>query len=275
MAPTFRLPVTGGKRSSAVKTWKEQIVPEHPCWHGYRDLLDRLPDGSFPAPSLLNSLLPADLVSAGGAPIRFVPAAEIPGVEYERHIGATGEVSTREGSWHDLFNAMVWARLPLLKSAMNALHCRHLDEAQAGRRGKVRDALTLLDECGVIVACRNAGVLTALLARDWHTAFITCRDSWRSDIQVLVCGHAIHEKFQDPYKTKTAHAVNLHVSEAMTPAAMDDQLASVLREGQRLQAPRDLSPLPLMGIPGWWTGGEQDEAFYADPSVFRPPRPSA
>ncbi|MDZ7814092.1 MAG: hypothetical protein U5L74_13760 [Ideonella sp.] len=25
-----------------------------------------------------------------------------------------------------------------------------------------------------------------------------------------------------------------------------------------------------MGLPGWWTGGAQDAAFYADAGVFRP-----
>jgi hypothetical protein len=29
-----------------------------------------------------------------------------------------------------------------------------------------------------------------------------------------------------------------------------------------------------MGLPGWWTGGDQDVAFYADEAVFRPPRGS-
>jgi len=38
-----------------------------------------------------------------------------------------------------------------------------------------------------------------------------------------------------------------------------------------LNSPADLSPLPLMGIPGWWPRAEQNEAFYSDRQVFRPP----
>ena len=48
-------------------------------------------------------------------------------------------------------------------------------------------------------------------------------------------------------------------------------LADRLRGGDLLDVTKDLSPLPLMGVPGWWGGG-QDEAFYADKDVFRPPR---
>jgi hypothetical protein len=32
------------------------------------------------------------------------------------------------------------------------------------------------------------------------------------------------------------------------------------------------TPLPVLGVPGWWQG--QDEAFYLDQTVFRPKRPS-
>ena len=47
--------------------------------------------------------------------------------------------------------------------------------------------------------------------------------------------------------------------------------ADRLREDDLLDTTNGLSPLPLMGVPGWWGGG-QDEAFYADKDVFRPPR---
>jgi hypothetical protein len=30
------------------------------------------------------------------------------------------------------------------------------------------------------------------------------------------------------------------------------------------------TPLPVLGVPGWWS--QQDEAFYADTSVFRAKR---
>ncbi|MEJ2384564.1 MAG: DUF3025 domain-containing protein [Xanthomonadales bacterium] len=250
--------------------WKASIDTGHPCWDGYRRLLEALPEAAFPAPERLTGLLPRATRSRGGSPIRFVPAARLPGVDYERHIHETGEVATRD-NWHDLCNALVWCRLPRFKAALNALHYDSLGEQRGGRRGARRDALTLLDESGVIVTGDAPALFAALAARDWSRGFVALRDDWRR-VRVVVCGHAILEKFLQPYKALTAHALYLPDSDGPDDAALDRRLeTALLREG-RLRAPADLQPLPLMGIPGWWTGGAQDADFYADRAVFRPSR---
>ena len=251
--------------------WKSHIDTQHPCWNGYRVSLGRLPDEPFPSPAALGRILPPGLASASGKPIRFRAADELPGVAYEKHIYESGEVSTRHECWHDLFNALAWSRFPQLKAAMNTVHYRHLGEETEGRRGTQRDALTLLDESGVIVTAPDAVLLEALAARDWRQAFIDRRDAW-ARTGVMVCGHAILEKFLQPYKALTAHALYLQLDEPICAGELDGQLAAALLEGDLLHTPRDLSPLPLMGIPGWWTEGAQDAAFYADTGVFRPPR---
>jgi hypothetical protein len=252
----------------------------HPCWSGYRDLLRRIGGPGLPDTAALNSLRPPDLVSALGAPVHFVPARELPGVNYERHICLSGEVSTREDDWHDVFNALVWCRLPRLKATMNALHHEHLDREGGGTRGRLRDALTLLDESGAIILCRRPELLRALAARDWRRAFITLRPLWQSEAQVVVCGHALLEKFLEPYKAITAHALlvlpaGVQEGEADRTAleAVDAALGGALMDGLLSDGPAVLSPLPLAGIPGWWHGGPQDDRFYADRSVFRPPPP--
>lgn len=250
--------------------WKSHIQHEHPCWDGYRTLLDRLSGECFPGPAKLNELLPTDLENAAGHRIRFRSSAELPGVVYEKHIYETGEISTREEHWHDLFNALVWCRLPRLKVAMNAVHYDHLDEEENGRRGDQRDALTLLDECGVIVTGPDSGLLEALAAREWRSAFVEHRQAWE-ETRVLICGHAILEKFLDPYKSVTAQAVYLCDSEPRAIEEVDKLLAETLLDGELMSSPKDLLPLPLMGIPGWWPHGAQDAAFYADQGVFRPP----
>lgn len=255
-----------------MSSWKSRIRIEHPCWQGYRPFLNHLDDSAHPTPAALSRLLPDGLQSRGGRAIQFVSSADIPAVPYEKHIYESGQVSTREASWHDLFNALAWCRLPHLKAAMNAVHYRHLGEAHDGRRGKQRDALTLLDESGVIVFGSNSRLLEALAARDWPRAFVGYREAWAEDTQVLVCGHAILEKFLDPYKALTAHALFLHSSEPMIIPDLDELLADALLSGELMSSSRDLSPLPLMGIPGWWDYGSQDEEFYADQGVFRPSR---
>ena len=251
--------------------WKAHIDLIHPCWAAYRELLARLPGGEFPNPASLNALLPAGLQSAGGKPVRFRPAAELPGVAYEQHVFETGEVSTRAENWHDLFNALAWARFPALKSAMNALHHRHLGEAHNGRRGRQRDALTLLDESGALVLTSDASLRGALCKKDWYRAFVERRDAW-SSTAVLIPGHAMLEKVRAPYKAMTAQALILDLPAATPVEAADGLLADRLLGEERLASTKDLSPLPLAGIPGWWPGEPQDAAFYADTGVFRPAR---
>jgi hypothetical protein len=252
------------------RAWPAPTGPGHPCWEGYRELIAGLPGDSFPGTSDLDRLLPPDTINGNGLPIRFVPASNLPGVQYEKHIYETGEVSTRENSWHDLFNALVWCRLPRLKAAMNALHYANLDGEKGGNRGKLRDALTLLDESGVIVAGSNPDVLQALVSRDWHTAFVTHRAVWHSELQVLVCGHGLLEKFLNPYKSVTAHALILHTTHLVSWEQLDERLGASLGDRQLFDSPAGLSPLPLMGIPGWWPDGEQSDDFYDDTGVFRP-----
>jgi len=253
-----------------MKHWKSKIDLKAPCWEGYRGFLESLPGDIFPAAGSLEDLLPRCTSSGNGCAIRFVSAADLPGVDYERHIFETGQVSTRENSWHDLFNALVWCRLPRLKAAMNALHFENLDRGKGDGRGRIRDALTLLDESGVIVSGPDIGVLDALARGDWGTAFITRRESWRSSVRVLVCGHAILEKFLDPYKSITAHALLLHTPGPCSAEEIDRAVGAALATPGWLTSPSCLSPLPLMGIPGWSCEGDQDTEFYQDHRVFRP-----
>jgi len=259
--------------------WVNAIDLSHPIWEPYRGLFGRLPAGEFPDAGVLNDLLPTGTQSGGGKRLTFVPASEIPGVEYERHIFETGQVSTRANNWHDLFNALVWCRLPRLKAALNAMHYGHLHEAHAGRRGALRDALTLLDESGAILLARTREVVQALAERDWTGAFERCANAWSDDVVTIVCGHGLLEKFLQPYKSMTAHGLLCRYGSSRPEGnagdpldAVDGELAYELSNDALLTGPDALSPLPLMGIPGWWPLGAQDRAFYADKQVFRPAR---
>jgi hypothetical protein len=261
-----------------VSHWRSGIDLSRPFWEDDRDGLLRLDGESFPTTRKLNTLLPAGLSSKGERPIRFVPAGKLPGVDYEEHIFRTGEVSTREKSWHDLFNALVWLRFPGLKVAMNAVHFRELGPGREGRRGKQRDALTLFDESGVIVVSSVAEYLDALAARDWMSVFRENASAWRDEIKVFVPGHALLEKFPQTYKSLTAHALLLRLDVSLFLQSrekllqmLDEMLAQRLLAGSILDSPASLSPLPLMGIPGWWPPAGQNDEFYQDRQVFRPP----
>lgn len=250
--------------------WASKIDIHKPCWADYRRLIAALDQDEMPQPSALTRLLPPGTANQKGMPIRFVPASDLPGVDYERHVFEAGEVSTRQNNWHDIFNALAWCRFPKLKAAMNARHCGEIRNDSPGGRGKLRDALTLFDESGVIVSGTDRASLEALSEKDWQAAFITHRQQWNSSIRVFICGHAILEKFLNPYKSITAHALLLHTDRRVTGNGLDDWLGSALREEAILNSPACLSPIPLMGIPGWWSSGVQDTSFYRDTRVFRP-----
>jgi hypothetical protein len=255
--------------------WKSRIDPSLPCWWGYGKLLGSLEDGSLPVPADLNRMLTGDINNESGHPIRFAPAESLVGQPYETHIYQTGEVSTRAANWHDLFNALVWARLPRIKVAMNTMHYREQCHLPPAIRGPVRDALTLFDESGVIIVSANPQILERLVMRDW-SVFMTGTSAWRNEVRLLVTGHAILEKCLDPYKSMTAHALVLQVDEPFLKQTgdkmirkLDTSLAQTILKNEILESTSCLSPLPLMGIPGWWAGGQQDFAFYDDPDVFR------
>jgi hypothetical protein len=212
----------------------------------------------------------------GGHPIRFVDSTQLDEDNYEHRIYTTGQVSTRPDSWHDLFNALVWMRFPKIKTAMNHLHYQAGAKEKSGSRGKLRDALTLFDECGVVVFSNDMAKLESLSRRLWSTAFRN--GDFNSCVGVSICGHAILEKYLKPYKAMTAKAVFIHIASDFSElprqemlSYLDQQLAQRMLDGDTLDKPACLSPVPLAGIPGWWSLDEQvNTRFYEDLEVFRP-----
>jgi len=248
-----------------------------PYWHDYLPLLRDLAEQEFPNCDQLNTLLPEGLSSEDGHKICFVPSHLLDDEPYERRIYTSGQVSTRLNNWHDLFNALVWMRFPAIKTAINACHYHAWSEQGDGSRGQLRDALTLFDECGVIVFSRNLEILDALAERCWSDAFLYA--DFHIDLGLAICGHAMLEKYLSPYKSMTAKALLIHVDSDFLAlprpeilSCLDKEIAKRLLTGQILTKPACLAPLPLAGVPGWWPPGEQSETdFYADLQVFRRP----
>jgi len=247
-----------------------------PYWQDYLPFLQRLAGKDFPFCDQLNAMLPAGLSSETGQTVRFVPSTQLDDADYERRIYTTGQVSTRQDNWHDLFNALVWIRFPRIKIAMNTRHFHSWSDQRAGTRGRVRDALTLFDECGAIVFSNQLKILNALAERRWTEAFLA--DEFRTAVQLSISGHAMLEKYLSPYKSMTANALLLHVEtdflkltrqEMLT--CLDGEIAKRMLGGKLLTEPASLAPLPLAGVPDWWPEDEQrDRLFYDDLQVFRP-----
>jgi len=250
--------------------------PGQPYWQDYLPYLNQFTGLDFPSPARLTEMLPAGLCTSSGHTIRFVSSKQLADDNYEHRIYTTGRVSTRPDSWHDLFNALVWMRYPRIKTAMNDLHNRAGAAQNGGSRGPLRDALTLFDECGVIVFSDHLEILSALAERRWCDAFLA--DTFTDAVTLSVCGHAMLEKYLSPYKAMTAKALLLQVDPEFMQhpqqerlIRLDREIATRMLNGQTLGKPACLSPLPLAGVPGWWPADEQKkDGFYNDPQVFRP-----
>lgn len=225
--------------------------------------------GGMPELATLNRWAAArGIVSGGGTPICFDAAP--PGAGgYEEQIFACGRVPTRRDNWHDLFNALVWLEFPLAKAALNRRHVAALRAAADTRRGPLRDALTQFDECGVIVLGRDASLWQALCAHRWREVFVARRDELLASTRFLVFGHASHDALRAPFVGLCGKAVFLELDATAPTAAIDRQLADWVAAVEL--APRELQPLPLLGIPGA-TAENEDPAYYDDGRQFRPPR---
>src|SRR4029079_19553196 len=143
---------------------------EHPIYDSVRHWLARAAAAGWPSLDALNALADeAQVRTASGKPLRFVPPSAADPY-YEIHLHETGCVATRERNWHDLFNALAWLAFPRTKAMINALHAREIPR-EGGRRGRLRDMLTICDEGGAIVRCDDPELLRLIAEFRWKELF--------------------------------------------------------------------------------------------------------
>ena len=145
------------------------------------------------------------LDAAGPAPVRFVAQEALPaGTAYEQFIFGTRQCPVRPGL-HDFFNGLVWQQFPAAKSALNRLQAGEIARQGIGaRRGPVRDAITVFDENGALLAAPPP-LWEALLAREWRRLFVELRPLW-GQARLWIFGHALLEQLAvAPRKPLTAH----------------------------------------------------------------------
>lgn len=217
-----------------------------------------------------------------GLPISFVPQEDLPeGTAYEEHIGATGCVPTRD-NFHDFFNGLVWLTFPRIKVQLNALQAAQIARDGVGKsRGPARDGATIFDENAALLVVRDSVdgqmLIEALREHRWHEAFVERRAQWGAAAQVWLFGHALMEKLVAPRKAITAHTRIVLADERFFTLTHDARRAWIDARVARELAEQGLdtsafTPMQALGVPGWWP--EQDAAFYADTTVFRPKRAS-
>ena len=215
-----------------------------------------------------------------GLPVSFVAQEALPeGAAYEEFISATGQVPTRD-NLHDFFNGLVWQTFPLIKRELNALQAAQIAAAGVGKsRGPARDAATIFDENAALLVVRSSSegreLVDELRAHCWDAALFEKRALFGAHAQIWLFGHALMEKLVAPRKAITAHTRVVFADDGYfgldkdaQRAWIDGTVAATLRaEGLNTSS---FTPLPVLGVPGWWQG--QDRDFYLDATVFRPKR---
>lgn len=247
--------------------------------------IQQLEADHFPNLAQLNALLAArdrDIRVRSGRPLRFVTQAHarLPFEEqYEPRCYLQGELQTREYNWHDLFNALVWMCFPRAKAAINARHFAGLsglrDKPIQQGRGATRDMATLLDESGVIVACASPELGRLLGEFRWKDLFWTARATLPQTIDFCVFGHGLYEKLLQPYIGLTGQGLLLEVpsdyfaaSVEQRAAHLDNLLAEYLDDPRHCLSTCELTPVPLLGIPGWAAGNATPD-YYDNTTYFR------
>jgi hypothetical protein len=197
---------------------------------------------------------------------------------YDPFIHETGQIPIRSRSWHDLFNACIWTRLPHAKLAVHSSQLVEGQRRNGPRRTPRQDWLTHFDECGVVLvsACRR--LLDRIAMLDWQAAFVDERADFVDGVRVYCFGHAILEALREPYVGLMGKALLCHdpggpASRTSATDAASSEAALVRLDrwlATQLAAPSlpRLHALPVLGVPGWHADNEHP-SFYDLPRYFR------
>ena len=255
------------------------FTPLHP-------VLSQFKTRDFPTVEDCNAFLAVrqlPVVVQRGLPLRFVPHE--PGKlvferQYEPRCYLNGEVQMRERVWHDLLNALVWLTFPKAKAAINARHYQALISSAEikNQRGAMRDMVTLLDESGVIVVCADEELNNLLRDFQWKELFWRRREQVNAAMGFYILGHGLYEKALQPYIGMTGQGLLLTVEQEFFTwplvrrlAHLDKSVAAYLNAPEHCRSTRELSPVPLLGVPGW-AAENAEESYYDNTAYFRSAR---
>ncbi len=218
----------------------------------------------------------------GGAQVHFVDNECLTrdGRYYEDFIYATKQVPTRLANWHDLFGALIWCLFPKTKAVINQLHVTQMAIHGQKTRSPLRHKLTLLDECGLIIAFepQAAEHVDWLRQHQWQQSFWQHRADWQQTLRPVIFGHALYEMATQPFIGLTAKSWFLPVPAGFSQWALtdaytflDEMLSQQIANSQLLLNNEQLTPLPLLGVPGWYPANTAED-FYRNTAYFRPRR---
>lgn len=259
-------------RFVAPADWSAELLLQNPI---FSDLTKQYPLTScqdWPTLATLNRWLqnsPCQLIAN--------EVLEQDGRYYEQFIYQTGQVPTRLDNWHDLFGACIWGVFPKTKSLLNQLHMAEISQHGQKQRSTLRNKLTLFDECGVVICLEPAALehATLLQTHQWQQSFSERRDDWWQQTRPVIFGHAMYEMATSPFVGLTAKSLFMAVPDgfchwSLTDAYsfLDQKLQQQIANGALLLDNQQLTPLPLLGVPGWWDANRHAD-FYLNTEYFR------
>jgi hypothetical protein len=136
----------------------------------------------------------------------------------------------------------------------------------------------MFDEDGMVVLSSDEELLDLLREFRWKELFWARRNSVQQRVRFLIFGHAMYEKARAPFVGMTGKALLFSVPEktirlqgSELNAAVDQLVATFAHDPEKLVHGQVFAPLPVLGIPGWWSPNESG-AFYDNTTYFRPGR---
>lgn len=254
--------------------WAERFSQFKEAWPELKDYQAVLDEEGQPIQTLSGQQV--KIVHQDGKPGHF-------NEHYAPRIYLTGEIQTRTENWHDFFQFLTWFMFPKTKAVINSIHvpaaqARIDNNIELGRRSPVENMLSLFDEGGAVILSSDESLLQLISEFKWKELFWQRRDELEKKLKLVTFGHALYEKGLSPYIGMTANCILLHVdaqlleqSNSQQLAYIDQELSQLFSRGEQYVQPKDLSPFPLLGLPGWDDGNEV-ETFYNNERYFRPGR---
>jgi hypothetical protein len=128
------------------------------------------------------------------------------------------------------------------------------------------------------VAASDSALLDGIRAFRWKEVFWTRRAQLHARLRMHVFGHGLYDQLRRPFVGLIGHGILLGVDQTVIDAspseqlsALDAMLATAIGDPSCLRSPRDLQPVPLLGMPGWHEE-TASERFYDNVAYFRPGR---
>ncbi len=256
--------------------WDENFYQRSHVFDDIKLLLWQKDCADWPNGELLDDFFSSPCINANAKKICFRPPNPSLNLSYEERVFLTGEVETRAENWHDFFNACIWGLFPLTKLLLNQLHIDEIKVQTGSLRSIKRDAITHLDESGIVVASSNAQLLADLRQHRWLEVFYQQRECWQHQITAFVFGHGMYEKALKPFIGFTGKMYPILVDEAFFAQTkqqqylhLDQLLCQDIQTSQTLNNNQYFSPLPILGVSGWHDENTQAD-FYANTDYFRP-----